>query len=107
MIPCEISGLVETQEVLNRKHLGWAALKDTFVLAAKLAAQGQTNFLRMLWKFSSVYNVDRQVRDHRRAVKYEMSLPDHAQPGRLNPESLYIHPQQLLQPLRAASGNRR
>src|SRR5246127_939250 len=40
--------LVSTQQVLNRKHLGRAALKDTFVLAAKLAICGQTNFVRML-----------------------------------------------------------
>jgi hopanoid C-3 methylase HpnR len=95
--------LVTTQQVLNRKHLGWAALRDTFVLAAQLAMRGQTNFLRMLWKFNSVYNVRRQTEDHRHAVKYEMRLPEHSMEKRIEPASLYIHPQQLLKPLRASA----
>jgi len=96
--------LVSTQEVLNRKHLGWTALKDSFVLAAELAMRGQTNFLRMLWKFSSVYNVDRQTRDHERAVKYQIRLPGTLAQGHLDQESLFIHPHQLLKPLRATAG---
>src|SRR6516162_6382168 len=67
--------LVSTQEVLNRKHLGWTALMDCLTLATKLAMRGQTNFLRMLWKFNGVYNVERQTRDHERAVNYQMKLP--------------------------------
>jgi hopanoid C-3 methylase len=95
--------LVSTQQVLNRKHLGWAALKDTFVLAAKLAICGQTNFVRMLWKFNSVYNVERQAGDHRREVSYEMNLPGTVTPGRVDRGSLFIHPQDLLKPLRATA----
>ena len=82
--------LVKTQQILNRKHLGWAALRETFWLSTKLLAKGQTNFIRMLWKFSSVYNPDRQLADHRQTVKYEMSLPRIS----LEPlvkNSLYIH----------------
>ena len=67
--------LVRTQQVLNRKHLGLAALKHTFLLSAKLLAKGQTNFVRMLWKFNSVYNPGRQVADHQRPVEYEIQLP--------------------------------
>jgi hypothetical protein len=67
--------LVKTQEVLNKKHLGWAALKSTATLAAGHLMRGQTNFLKMLWKFNSVYNPKLQLADHYRPVSYEMSLP--------------------------------
>lgn len=67
--------LVKTQMVLNKKHLGVAALRDTFFIAARLLARGQTNFVKMLWKFSSVYNPERQLADHARPVTYEMRLP--------------------------------
>jgi hopanoid C-3 methylase HpnR len=64
--------LVETQQVLNKKHLGWRALKNVAVLAGGLLAQGQTNFLKMLWKFNSVYNAERLLNDHRLPVRYEI-----------------------------------
>ncbi len=89
--------LVKTQQILNQKHLGWQALRDTFWLSAKLLAQGQTNFVRMLWKFSSVYNPGRQLADHRQPVKYEMNLPKTG-PEPLVKSSLYVHqPQPLAQ----------
>lgn len=81
--------LVRTQQVLNRKHLGWAALRSTFALTAKLLAQGQTNFARMLWKFNSVYNPQRQLADHRRPVAYEMRLPEPAL--QIDADNLYVH----------------
>jgi hopanoid C-3 methylase HpnR len=87
--------LVETQRVLNTKHLGLAALKDTAFLAAKLLARGQTNFVRMLWRFSSVFNPELQLADHRRPVKYEMRLPEGAQ----RPKDLYV-----LRPPKARTG---
>ena len=95
--------LVSTQQVLNRKHLGWAALRDTFMLAARLAMRGQTNFLRMLWKFNSVYNVDRQLGDHQKEVRYEMRAQEIA-PSPINAKSLFIHPQQLLKPIQTSHG---
>jgi hopanoid C-3 methylase HpnR len=67
--------LVKTQQILNRKHLGWAALKSTARLAAGHLLRGQTNFVKMLWKFNSVYNPELQMADHRRPVSYEMALP--------------------------------
>lgn len=83
--------LIKTQQVLNQKHLGFAALKDTFVMAAGFLARGQTNFVKMLWKFSSVYNANRQLSDHSRPVKYSIGLPQvHAQ-GRVDSKLLYIH----------------
>jgi magnesium-protoporphyrin IX monomethyl ester (oxidative) cyclase len=67
--------LVATQAVINRKHLGLTALREVAGLATRLALRGQTNFLRMLWKFGSVYNRDRQYNDHLRPVTYQMRPP--------------------------------
>jgi hopanoid C-3 methylase HpnR len=83
--------LVRTQQILNRKHLGWTALKDTFQIAAGLLAKGQTNFVKMLWKFSSVYNVNRQVGDHQQPVQYQISLPEHKGEKIISASSLFIH----------------
>jgi hopanoid C-3 methylase HpnR len=81
--------LVRTQQVLNRKHLGVAALKHTFLLSAKLLAQGQTNFVKMLWKFNSVYNPGRQLADHRRRVDYQIELPPVKSSH--DPDVFYVH----------------
>jgi len=83
--------LVGTQQVLNQKHLGFSALKDTFFLAARFLAHGQTNFVKMLWKFSSVYNSKRQIADHRRPVKYEITLPSASRVKTINQKALFIH----------------
>jgi hopanoid C-3 methylase HpnR len=83
--------LVRTQSVLNRKHLGFSALKDTFFLALKLLARGQTNFVRMLWKFSQVYNPERQIADHERPVRYAIRLPGETDGRRPDPALLYVH----------------
>ena len=42
------SGLVRTQRVLARKHLGFAALAKTTGIVARQLARGQTNFARMI-----------------------------------------------------------
>jgi len=67
--------LVKTQQVLNHKHLGLAALRATASTAARLLLRGQTNFVRMLWRFNSVYDPARLLADHRRPVRYEMRIP--------------------------------
>jgi hopanoid C-3 methylase HpnR len=83
--------LVRTQQVLNKKHLGWTALKSTAILAAGHLMRGQTNFVKMLWKFNSVYNPKLQIADHQRPVSYHMALPP---PSREHVDSklLYIIP---------------
>ncbi len=83
--------LVKTQAVINRKHLGWQGLKDVARLAAGLALKGQTNFLRMLWKFNSVYNAERQYGDHFREPRYQMRPPSFHTSGRPGAQALYIH----------------
>ena len=82
--------LVKTQAVLHRKHLGVTALRKTATAAAGLALRGQTNFIKMLWRFNSVYNVKRQVADHQQPITYAMRPPA---PPTLKPRArdLYIH----------------
>jgi magnesium-protoporphyrin IX monomethyl ester (oxidative) cyclase len=82
--------LVKTQAVINRKHLGVAGLTQTAGIAACLLLRGQTNFVRMLWRFNQVYNGDRQIADHQRPVRYELPRPSprSAVPGR---RELYVH----------------
>ena len=67
--------LVECQRVLACKNLGWAALRQCAGIVIRKLLCGQTNFIRMLWKFNSVYRPELQLADHRRRVKYEISLP--------------------------------
>jgi hopanoid C-3 methylase HpnR len=83
--------LVRTQQVLNRKHLGFRALFELLGITGKLLSRGQTNFVRMLWKFNQVYNVNRQVADHQRDVRYAMRLPESITDQRVNADSLYVH----------------
>jgi magnesium-protoporphyrin IX monomethyl ester (oxidative) cyclase len=51
---------------------------------------GQTNFLRMLWRFSRVYNAERQLGDHSRPVRYMLPEPEQAA-GADDRFSLYVH----------------
>lgn len=82
--------LVKTQQVLNQKHLGWEALRSTTRIAAGHLLRGQTNFVKMLWKFNSVYDPTLQLSDHTKPIKYQMSLPPAPQET-VNPNLLYIH----------------
>ncbi len=83
--------LVKTQQILNKKHMGWALLKDAAKIVAGQLLRGQTNFARSLWKFNSVYDAKLQLEDHARPVAYEMSLPP-APAATIKPQTLYIHP---------------
>ena len=67
--------LVETQRVLQHKHLGLKTLKNVAGLATRLFLKGQTNFIRSLLKFDSVFNPKLQLADHARKVDYEIPLP--------------------------------
>jgi hopanoid C-3 methylase HpnR len=82
--------LVATQRVLSMKHLGFAALRDTARIAVKNLLRGQTNFIRMLWKFDSVYNPKLQLNDHRLPVRYQISLPPAPQ-EQVDRKTLYVH----------------
>jgi hopanoid C-3 methylase len=82
--------LVKTQAVLARKHLGAAALAQTSGIVARQLLHGQTNFVKMLWKFSNVYNADRQHGEHLRPARYLLTPPKEAMaaPDR---KDLYVH----------------
>jgi hopanoid C-3 methylase HpnR len=67
--------LVATQRVLNQKHLGMRALCDASLVAMRLLLKGQTNFVRSLWKFNSVFDPKLQLADHARDVHYEIRAP--------------------------------
>jgi hopanoid C-3 methylase HpnR len=95
--------LVQTQEVLNKKFMSWAALGRTLGLSLGFLARGQTNFVKMLWKFNKVYNYQRQLADHQREVHYPMRMPA-APVEKVDPATLYVHPHELARPIgRAAS----
>jgi hypothetical protein len=83
--------LVKTQRVLARKHMGWTAFRGALGTAAGLLLRGQTNFVRMLWKFDSVFDPSLQLADHAREARYRMTPPPGAADGRLDPRSLYVH----------------
>jgi hopanoid C-3 methylase HpnR len=83
--------LVRTQQILNKKHLGWALLKATAATAAGHLLRGQTNFVKMLWKFNSVYDPKLQLEDHRRPVEYEMTLPPAAR-EKVDAREFYVLP---------------
>jgi magnesium-protoporphyrin IX monomethyl ester (oxidative) cyclase len=88
--------LVETYQVLNRKHInkkqfGW---RGAYRLARLIAARlwrGQTNFVRMLFRFNSVINTERLLADHAAAPSYSMRPPDPAR-STAKADSLFIHP---------------
>jgi hopanoid C-3 methylase len=82
--------LVKTQQILNKKHLGWEALKSVASIAAGHLLRGQTNFIKMLWKFDSVYNPKLLLSDHQQPVKYEISLPPKPE-KKVDPKTMFIH----------------
>ena len=83
--------LVKTQGILNRKHLGWGAIRKASGLAIRSLLRGQTNYPRMLWKWSSVYNPDRQYADHQRPVEYEIRPPRPLAAAKPSKAELYVH----------------
>ena len=90
--------LVKTQEILNRKHLGWGAIPKYGFPALRALMRGQTNYIKMLWKFARVVNENRQYADHQRPVTYEMKPPKPAV-VRPDPAELFVHmPARLQKP---------
>lgn len=82
--------LVKTQQVMNKKHLRWKAVKDYLPILANRLAHGQTNFFQMLWKFNKVYDKDLLLADHTMPAAYSIPLPPQKQ-ARVDPKSLYVH----------------
>jgi hopanoid C-3 methylase len=87
--------LVKTQEIINRKFMGWrTAVALSGILAGQLV-HGQTNFLKMLFRFSKAYNPKRFYADHFKDVKYAMRRPtDYAK--KMQPADLLVHHSHLV-----------
>src|SRR2546425_5956600 len=83
--------LVKTQSVLNRKHLGVAALRTTAGLALGLALRGPKNFIPMVWEFGSGYSRDPQDSDHLQPRKYSMRPPEAPRVAPPPTRDLFIH----------------
>ncbi len=81
--------LVQTQQVLSRKHLGWATVRGAMGVAARRLLRGQTNFVTSLWKFNSVFNAKQQMADHALPVRYELARGGAAVGA--DKRALYIH----------------
>src|SRR5262249_19628195 len=73
-LPAFYEELVATQQVLNRKHLGAGQIWGAARKVGSLLMRGQTNFVRMLFRFNSVYDPKLQLADHAQPVRYEISL---------------------------------
>ncbi|MGH8477185.1 MAG: radical SAM protein, partial [Methylococcales bacterium] len=82
--------LVKTQKILFSKHMGWTGLRTAVTNIGGQLLRGQTNFVRSLWKFDSVFDPKLQLADHRMPVKYQMAPPPESQ-ARFNAKSIYIH----------------
>lgn len=82
--------LVKTQSVMAKKHMGWRALKGAAGIAVNRLLHGQTNFVKMLWRFSQVYHPDRQIADHHRPIKYAMRPPGETV-EKVAKNDLYVH----------------
>ena len=83
--------LVKTQSVLARKHLGVRALAETTGIVARQLLRGQTNFVKMLWKFDQVYNADRQYSEHQRETEYLLPPPADSPVVAPDRKELYVH----------------
>ncbi|HEY2586368.1 MAG TPA: hopanoid C-3 methylase HpnR [Tepidisphaeraceae bacterium] len=82
--------LVKTQAIINRKFMGWRTAVAVSKTLCRHLLHGQTNFLRMLFKFSKAYNADRFYADHFKSVNYSLRRP--AEYGRkLGPQDLLVH----------------
>ncbi len=83
--------LVNTQAVLARKHLGFAALAKTTRIVARQLLHGQTNFAKMIWKFDQVYNADRQYSEHQSEARYLLPPPAERTAAPPDQKELFIH----------------
>ena len=83
--------LVKTQRVLGSNHIALSAVRGAAAIACKLLLKGQTNFVKMMWKFNQVYNAERQYSEHFREVKYQMTAPPAPARSAKSAAALYVH----------------
>jgi len=84
--------LLTTQRVLYRKHLNWRTAPGAVRVALALLMRGQTNFVRGMLRYPSVYRLDKLMADHAQSSHYEMPLPPPTRPESVaKTASLYVH----------------
>jgi len=87
--------LLETQQVLFRKHFNLRNVLLAGSEAFKLFLRGQTNFVRGMMLYHKTYNLEKMLSDHMRPVSYEIPLPPKDAESRdrplVRPANLYIH----------------
>ncbi|MGH8294946.1 MAG: hypothetical protein ACRETZ_05500 [Steroidobacteraceae bacterium] len=64
------------------------AARHAAALAGGLLLHGQTNFVKSLWKFNSVYDAAKLFYDHCEPVRYE--IPARSLRDRVRAEDLYV-----------------
>ncbi|MCW5752267.1 MAG: hopanoid C-3 methylase HpnR [Alphaproteobacteria bacterium] len=82
--------LVETQRILYRKHLNWRTGRGVARAIAGHLIRGQTNFMRGMFRYNSVYSVDKLMADHARPVHYRLPEPPAASASARGSQ-LYVH----------------
>jgi magnesium-protoporphyrin IX monomethyl ester (oxidative) cyclase len=82
--------LINTQRVLNRKHMNGRNLRSAARLVSRLVLRGQTNFARSMLKYNSIYNPAHLLADHRLPVAYELPAPPPPQ-TKVPRERLFVH----------------
>jgi hopanoid C-3 methylase len=84
--------LLTTQRVLYRKHLNWRTAPDVMWEAFALLARGQTNFVKGMLRYPSVFRLDKLLADHARSAPYDMPLrpPTRREPA-AKTAGLYVH----------------
>jgi hopanoid C-3 methylase HpnR len=92
-LPVFYKELLHTQRVLYSKHMNWRTAPGFARAVFGLLMRGQTNFLRGVMAYPSVYNLKKMLADHEQPVHYELPLPPPAviqeRPGKAS--DMYIH----------------
>jgi len=81
--------LVKTQQVVNKKFLGWNGIMDMGKVMIGNLIRGQTNSLKMIWGFNSIFDPELQYQDHHREIEYQLTAPPEIN-KEVNREDLYV-----------------
>jgi hopanoid C-3 methylase HpnR len=82
--------LLNTQNVLYRKHLNWRTAPKVGTKALGLLMRGQSNFVRGMLLYSKTFNLEKMLADHARPVRYEIPLPNVPEADARG-SALYVH----------------
>jgi hopanoid C-3 methylase len=74
-LPVFYRELLNTQRVLYRKHLNWRTAPGFGRAALGLLMRGQTNFVRGMMRYNTVFNHNKLMADHAQPIRYEIPRP--------------------------------